>query len=234
MNRRARRVATNAVGVDAYVAGWVAVELHDGAFARAWTAGSLAALLADVANDTVVGVDIPLGLLGSGWRTADRAAARQLGARRSSVFAVPPRPVWMVGEYAEANRLCRELTGGGLSVQAWGLRRRILEADAYRDNGPHELFEVHPELGFRTIAGAPLAYGKKSWHGQLRRRALLAAAGVEVPDDLGAAGVVPPDDVLDAAAVAWCAHRIATGAAMAVPDPPDQHDHQGRPIVIWC
>ncbi|HEX2419887.1 MAG TPA: DUF429 domain-containing protein [Micromonosporaceae bacterium] len=234
MNRRARRAATTAVGVDAFLAGWVAVELNDGAYARAWAAGSLAVLLSDVATDTVVGVDIPLGLLDSGWRTADRAAARQLGPRRSSIFAVPPRPVWMAGEYAEANRLCRTLTGGGLSVQAWGLRRRVLEADAYRDDRSHELFEVHPELAFRSLAGAPLEYGKKTWHGQLRRRALLAAAGVEIPDDLGAAGVVPPDDVLDAAVVAWCAHRIATGVAVPVPDPPDQSDHQGRPIAIWC
>ncbi len=184
--------------------------------------------------DTVVGMDIPLGLLDSGWRTADRAAARQLGPRRSSVFAVPPRPVWQADAYAEANHLCRALTGGGLSVQAWGLRRRVLEADQYRDSGRHELFEVHPELAFRSLACAPLEYGKKTWHGQLRRRALLAAAGVEIPDDLGAAGVVPPDDILDAAVVAWSAHRIATDGATTVPDPPDQRDHRGRPIVIWC
>ena len=37
---------------------------------------------------------MPLGLLETGWREADRAARGLLGPRRSSVFAIPPRPVW--------------------------------------------------------------------------------------------------------------------------------------------
>jgi hypothetical protein len=40
--------------------------------------------------------------------------------------------------------------------------------------------------------------------------------------------------VLDAAVVAWCAHRIGLGEARHVPDPPTEHDRlTGRPIVIW-
>jgi len=229
-----RRAADRVVGVDGYAAGWIAVELRAGAFSRAWPAVSLAALLADLPAAATVGVDMPLGLLDIGWRTADRVVARALGPRRSSVFAVPPRPVWDAADYAGANLRCRELTGGGgLSVQAWGLRRRVLEADACREAGPHELFEVHPELVFATLAGGPLPHGKKTWHGQTSRRALLDAAGVSLPDHLGAAGGVPVDDVLDAAAVAWSAYRIARGLATHMPDPPDQTDHRGRPIVIW-
>ena len=122
-----RRAAASVVGVDGYSAGWVAVELRGGVFTRAWPGASLGSLLADVPVAGVVGVDMPMGLLASGWRTADKAAARLLGARRSSVYAVPPRDVWSAADYAEANRRCRALTGGGgLSVQAWGLRRRVL------------------------------------------------------------------------------------------------------------
>ncbi len=38
-------------------------------------------------------------------------------------------------------------------------------------------------------------------------------------------------DVLDAAAVAWSARRIAAGQAVIVPSAP-QHDRQGREIAI--
>jgi len=36
-----------------------------------------------------VGIDMPLGLLASGWRAADREARALLGPRRSSIFAIP-------------------------------------------------------------------------------------------------------------------------------------------------
>jgi predicted RNase H-like nuclease len=243
---------TRIVGVDGYARGWVAVELDGsieptsagrgsrrsavsrrrGRFRAAWLAPTLASLLDGVPDRASIGVDIPMGLLEAGWRHADRAAAVRLGARRASVFAVAPRAAWAATSHAEANRLCRDLAGGGFSAQAWGLRRKVLEADAYRDAAAHELVEVHPELVFATLAGAPLPYPKKSWAGQQLRTSLLAAVGVSLPADLGAAGAAGPDDILDAAAVAWCAYRISRGIAGQVPDPPDQYDHRGRPILI--
>src|SRR6185436_8021164 len=131
------------LGVDACRVGWVGVELRDSTFAAASLSSGLAPLIAG-GDWAAVGVDMPLGLTASGWREADRAAARLLGARRSSVFRVPPRLVWAEADYAAANRRCRELTGGGLSVQAWGLRAKVLEADALWAAGS-ALHEVHPE-----------------------------------------------------------------------------------------
>ncbi len=64
---------------------------------------------------------MPLGLLESGWREADLAARGLLGPRRSSVFAIPPRAVWEQDSYQAASQRCRELTGQGFSIQAWGL-----------------------------------------------------------------------------------------------------------------
>ncbi|MGE5828040.1 MAG: DUF429 domain-containing protein [Micromonosporaceae bacterium] len=218
------------LGIDACRAGWVGVELSDGAYARAFLAGSLAHLL-EIDEFAAVGVDIPLGFAGHGWRAADALAAQRLGARRSSVFRVPPRVVWEEVDYAAANRRCRELTGAGLSVQSFGLRRRVLEANALRD-ADHPIVEVHPELSFAAMNGGPLGHGKKSWAGQARRRALLARAGIVVPDDPGPAGAAAPDDVLDAAAVAWSAARLARGEAACLPDPPPG-DAQGRPVGIW-
>jgi predicted RNase H-like nuclease len=174
-------------------------------------------------------VDTPIGLLPSGWRDCDRAAAAHIGRRRSSVFAVPPAPVWDVGDYPTANALCRTLTGAGLSKQAYNLRPRVLEANALTN-----LYEVHPEVSFRELSGAELLYPKLTWAGHTVRRSLLHSAGIDLPDDLGPAGLAGPDDVLDAAAVAWTAHRIATGQARTFPSPPTQHTATGVPVAIWA
>ena len=78
--------------------------------------------------------------------------------------------------------------------------------------------------------GQPLRHRKKSAGGAFERIALLRRHGIEL-DRLGPAAFVPLDDVLDAAAAAWSAHRVATGVAQSLPEPPETVD--GRPIAIW-
>src|SRR5438034_8444815 len=175
----------------------------------------------------VVGIDMPLGLLESGWREADRAARGLLGPRRSSVFAIPPRAVWEQASYQAASQRCRELTGQGLSIQAWGLRARLLEADRYLGSCPYPLYEVHPELSFCAMAVTPLPYSKHTPDGRELRRDLLGRAGIVLPRVPRA----PVTDTLDAAAVAWSAWRIATGRAMVIPARP-QRDDRGLQIAI--
>ena len=221
-------------GVDACRRGWVAVSLDVAppgglrleALAAVRVHPSLAGLLdGDAAG--VTGIDMPLGLLESGWREADLAARGLLGPRRASVFAIPPRAVWAETSYQAANQRCRELTGRGFSIQAWGLRAKLLEADRYRGTCGHQLYEVHPELAFGAMAGAPLAHSKHTAAGRHLRRALLSQVGLAVP-------LVPPapvTDTLDAAAVAWSAWRTAAGRAVTLPDRP-QHDRCGRQIAI--
>jgi predicted RNase H-like nuclease len=224
-------------GVDACRRGWVAVSLAavslaaDGPAVTVRVGPSLGALLApdlDPAGTTIVGIDMPLGLLEAGWREADRAARGLLGPRRSSVFAIPPRAVWAQTSYPAANRRCRELTGQGFSAQAWGLRAKLLEANQYRQTCGHPLYEVHPELAFGAMAGAPLAASKHTAPGRDERRRLLAQAGLEIPPATPATLI---GDILDAAAVAWSARRIAAGQAVTVPAIP-QHDDQGAEIAI--
>ena len=187
---------------------------------------SLAGVL-DGDEASVVGIDMPLGLLESGWREADRAARGLLGPRRSSVFAIPPRAVWTQDSYQAANQRCRELTGQGLAVQAWGLRAKLLEADQYRLTCGHPLYEVHPELAFSAMAGTPLEHSKHTAAGRELRRELLVRADLVVAPIPRA----PVTDALDAAAVAWSAWRIATGRAVVVPSRAQQ-DALGREIAI--
>jgi hypothetical protein len=85
----------------------------------------------------------------------------------------------------------------------------------------------------RTMMGdGPPKAGKKSWHGQRDRMARLESAGIVIPAEIGDAGQAGPDDVLDAAAAAWSAHRIATHVACSVPDPP-QSNERGQRMAIW-
>lgn len=220
------------IGVDAYALGWIGVELRDGAFARAVLASTLYEIVAGGSGTAVIGVDIPLGMLADRWRAADALAAEQLGPRRSSISRIPPRPVWDEQDFAAANKLCRELTGAALSRQTWALRLKLLEANIIWQRHPGLLFEAHPELSFRTMAGQPLAHAKKTWTGQMHRRELLAQHGIVLPDNLGLPGQAPPDDILDAAAVAWTAHRMATRAAGSYPCQPEETP-DGSPIAIW-
>jgi predicted RNase H-like nuclease len=214
-------------GVDACRGGWVAVELDGSQPAAVRVAASLASLLAGCQPGRVVAIDMPLGLAESGWREADLLARGLLGPRRSSVFAIAPRAVWAQPGYAAASRRCRELTGKGLSAQAWGLRAKLLEANAYRETCRHRLCEVHPELAFGAMADGPLRESKHTAAGRGLRRDLLAAAGIAVP--AVPAGLL--GDVLDAAAAAWSAGRIADGRAVTIPCPPDA-DIRGREIAI--
>jgi predicted RNase H-like nuclease len=231
-----RRSGMRVTGVDACRGGWVAVSLEvspaeTGPAVTVTAGGDLAALLApeqDVAGTMVVGIDMPLGLLATGWREADRAARGLLGPRRSSVFAIPPREVWAQTSYQAANQRCRELTGQGFSIQAWGLRAKLLEANQYRETCGHPLYEVHPELAFGALAGAPLAASKHTGAGRDLRRGLLARAGIELPGGHPATLLA---DILDAAAVAWSARRIAAGQAVTIPSVP-QRDGRGREISI--
>ena len=216
-------------GVDACRRGWVAVSLdvtEPAALAAVRVHPSLAGLLDGNAAD-VVGIDMPLGLLESGWREADLAARGLLGPRRSSVFAIPPRTVWAQASYQAASQRCRELTGRGFSIQAWGLRAKLLEADQYRGTCGHPLYEVHPELAFSVMAGGPLAHSKHTAAGRDLRRELLSQAGLAIP----LTSPAPVTDTLDAAAVAWSAWRIAIGQAVVIPDRPQRDDH-GREIAI--
>jgi predicted RNase H-like nuclease len=226
------RIGIRVIGVDACRGGWAAVSLQvSEPGVTVGVGASLRELLApglDPDGSTIVGIDMPLGLLAAGWREADRAARGLLGPRRSSVFAIPPRAVWTEASYAGANRRCRELTGQGFSAQAWGLRAKLLEADAYRDTCGHPMYEVHPELAFGAMAGAPLAASKHTGAGREARLRVLAEAGIEIPGQPPASVL---GDILDAAAVAWSARRIAAGQAVILPAEP-QLDDRGREITV--
>lgn len=215
-------MSVRVTGIDACRGGWVAVTLASGRVASVATGPSLPTV---VSGSDVTAIDMPLGFGPSGWRACDSLARRLLGPRRSSVFAIPPQAVWLCDSYPAANRLCRSLTGQGMSAQAWGLRSKLLEANSLRS--ALGLVEVHPELSFTAMAGAPLPFSKHTAEGRAARLSLLEAAGIRLP--ASQRGI----DVLDAAAVAWSARRIALGTAAVLPDPPETGTDGHQITIRW-
>lgn len=224
------------VGLDGCKGGWVAVVLEDREFAEAAFIPTAAEALTTWPDLTVLAIDIPIGLPDDTVpypRLADVEARKRLLKGRSSVFPTPPRAVLAEESYATALARSPELMGVGLSRQAFALRDKILEVDALARSEPR-IHEVHPEISFREMAGQSVNvwYPKKTWNGLAQRRRCLAEAGTDLPDHLESAGRAAADDVLDAAAAAWSAWRIAIGRASTLPDPP-QESADGRPIAIW-
>jgi predicted RNase H-like nuclease len=197
-------------GVDGCRKGWVVV--HDG---HAAVRATFADVLDALPDDTVIAVDIPIGLADRhqpGGRDVDRAARSLLGPKRSSVFSPPPRCALGARTLADARR-----RGGRLSLQTLNLLPRIEDVDRVMSADlQRRVFEVHPELSFAAMAdGQPVLAPKRSPTGAQQRRALLARAAVVVPErPRGAA----PDDLLDACALAWSGRRIADGSARRIPD----------------
>lgn len=223
--------ATRVTGIDGYGRGaWVGVVLVDGAFAEARVGRSLSALLCAVGPVDAIGIDIPIGLPDAGERAADHLARGRVGKRWASVFMTPPRNVLRAASHSEAVALARASGEKGISQQAFAISPRIFEAeDAIRAGT--RLHEVHPEVSFAAIAGAPLGWAKMSYRGAITRKALLEGVGIHLPVDLGDANHVPTDDVLDAAAAAWSATRIAAGSQERLPEPPEVFS-DGLPSAI--
>ena len=223
------------LGVDACRGGWVGVLLESGvchAMVGPTVEDVLTTALAR-ADVVTVGVDIPIGLPDIGRRRADELARLAVGPRRSSVFMTPVRAALDAADHAAGNAVNTALAGEGVSVQAFGLRARIAEVEAFVRRAPGPVLEVHPEVCFARMNGAPLTSRKVTWAGAVERRALLVQHGVALPDDLGPAGHgAAMDDVLDAAAVAWTAARFAAGHASSLPDPPEVFS-DGWPTAIW-
>ena len=220
------------VGVDGAPAGWVAVALGDDCRARVEKFADFGKVLAAFPDAEIVAVDIPIGLEPEPRRRADLAAKAYLGQHGARVFMTPPREALVLGSHAKALAMLEAVGLAGISAQAFALGKKILEVDKLMD-GDDRVREVHPEVSFRVMNGeVDLVHRKKSPRGFAERRKLLERNGVWLPATAFDLVRVGADDVLDAAAVAWSARRIASGMGGSLPAEPGADD-QGRPIAIW-
>jgi len=233
------------LGVDGCRAGWAAARLsvNEGPEApQLRVFASFAAMLADPwgAEAAAIAVDAPIGLAEAGRRGCDGLARRYLGRpRASSIFAAPRRPMLACATYAEANALGKAQgpdAGGGLSKQAWNILPKIREIDdAIGPADQTRIFEAHPEVAFRRLAGRDLG-AKASPGGAGARRLALRRAGVREAaartKALRAAHAgVAADDVLDAMVLALAARARLAGEALRFSD--DRRDARGLVMEIW-
>lgn len=217
------------LGVDGTRGGWVGVA-WDGHAVVPVHDRTLVGLCEQVGAVAVVAVDMPIGLETSARRTCDDEVRSLLGARRSSLFGPPVLEALTMETYAEANAWSKETVGRGISKQAWMLADKIREVRSVVDTTDLPIFETFPELSFRAMHDdTPLTHAKRTWTGMATRLRLLEQAGIVLPIEAGAAGIVPADDLLDAAALAWSAMRIATGRAQRRPI---EHT-EGAPSIWW-
>lgn len=196
------------LGVDGCKGGWLGAAVGPSGISWQFFANATDFLALDV---DVVAVDIPIGLPERGRRRCDEQAREALPGRASSVFPAPVRAALAATSYAEARALSVAVDGRSLSAQCFGILPKIAEVDlAVRAFPERVVLEVHPEVSFARLAGAPLAR-KTSAAGALSRVQLLVGVFGALPTD------VPPqaglDDCLDALVCAWTAQRWVRGEA---------------------
>ena len=152
-----------------------------------------------------------------GRRAGPSRAARpgELGVHHPDPTGLPRRTA------AEADAVNRGLSGQGVGAQAFALRDKILEVDAWLRGRAHRRGRRGAPRGVVHDDGRRLPCPASAPpRGRPARLDALAAAGVARPSVLQGHGYAP-DDVLDACAVAWTAHRHAVGDARSLPDPPE-------------
>jgi pyridoxal kinase len=250
---------TNVAGVDGCKAGWVAVWRTDGAPPRSGAFASFADLVAFLPQDTVIAVDMPIGLpdrIGPEGRGPEARVRKMLGARQSSVFSIPSRAAIYAEEgpfatlqdfydaHTRASRLARETSDPprAISIQAFAIFDKIREIDRLLVERPElrgRIVEAHPEVAFwRLNDRAPMqspkkVKGKVNVAGMKERQELLCERAGFDRQLLSAKQPkgVGADDLLDAATVMVVAERFAAGEAISFPDPPLADAH-GIAIAI--
>ena len=235
------------VGVDGCRGGWFSVGMDRTGGFETKVFCSFRKLLGYYGDAKLILVDIPIGLPESeGGRDCDRAARKKLGRRRgSSVFPTPTRQTVHQAsqapkDYRAAVRKEKEVTGKGISKQAFAIAPKIAEVDelmANRGCAMPVVREVHPELLFWALNDRKaMALSKKNRQGRDDRLRVLQRherRSLKILDEASCKfprNVVAKDDIIDAlaAAVVACHHhtRLRT-----VPDCPPK-DAEALPMEI--
>lgn len=109
---------------------------------------------------------------------------------------------------------------------------RAAQVDAWVRSGPSQnVIEVHPEVSFARMSGAPIAVRKHDAEGVRMRRETLRTAGIAAPAWYRGTGFAE-DDLLDACAAAWSAARHLAGDSESLPPEPEVFG-DGIRAAIW-
>ena len=229
-------------GVDGTPEGWVVVTPEAGHLTIR-KLKTLSELFADGMIFDVVAVDVPIGLLDAyviGGRACDRAARKFLTATRgSSVFPAPVRSVLFAASYPDACDRSRTSAPAGkkISKQTYAFLPKIREIDDLLRARPElrkVIREVHPEVCFCEMAGAPMTHRKTTPAGREERKHALEEyfPRLSEVEKRAVALRLLSNDVLNAIVACWSALRLAEGKGRSFPDP-TPFDATGLPMAIW-
>lgn len=229
-------------GVDGCPKGWfVVTEDSDQGELHYFIAPDFQELTGRLTNYHVIAVDIPIGLPDRGARDCDRLARQLLGPKRgSSVFPAPPRPCLGATTHREASDRRKALEYKGMSVQAFGILKKVGEVDTVMRGSAQVrrcVYEVHPEVSFMALNGGQVMLNKKKGApGRNERRGHLRKIFSE-PELVAArqnflVKEVGHDDLYDAFVALWTARRIQSGIAERIPAAPTRDSH-GLDMAIW-
>jgi len=209
---------TPVAGADGCKRGWVFVYQVGGRLETLVTA-TVREALDRLPPDTVLAIDIPIGLPNAGDRPCCKMARQLLRARRSSVFPVPVRACLNARTHEEAKDFHSQADGRKISAQAWAIIPKIREVDDLL-RSDHSLrariYEMHPEVSFCRWQGEPMKYPKKKKAGYQEREALVDGVwpGERMRLWNSVRGEAARDDFNDAFAALWTARRITNGTAV--------------------
>ena len=152
-------------------------------------------------------IDIPIGLSSKAYqRQVEGQMRKLLQGRSSTIFTPPCREAVQRKDHAVANKVNRQITGKGLSVQAFNISKKIAEVDNFlRTKRDFSLQESHPEICFKILKGKVLGTNKNTMEGQQERRDIIASISPDLDLSIEKAlGQYPkkqvrPDDIIDAA-----------------------------------
>ena len=228
-------------GVDGCKSGWFYVR-HEAEHLAFGVVTNLDELITFAPDSALVLIDIPIGLRDQSPkpRGCDTAARKLLGAKRSSsVFPAPIRPALREASYAAALSKSRQLSGKGLSQQAYGIAPKIREIDdllTTSERARSMVREAHPELCFWAFAGRPMTHRKKTSEGFRERMELLKRV-LPGSEPLVVAALsqcrrkdVARDDIADALILSATA-TAPEASLRTVPDTPEL-DSMGLPMEM--
>jgi predicted RNase H-like nuclease len=231
------------IGVDGCRAGWFYVSINRYGEFDFGVFKTLPELWQAHKRDSLILVDIPIGLPSSKnpSRQCDTEARRFLSPRRhSSVFSPPCRETLYQGSYEAACRVNRDVTGRGISRQAWNISFKIREVDNLLQDHPkagNAIRECHPEVCLCGLNGRqPMKHYKKKVAGQEERLELLkqyydkSKVVFKAAVDQFMRKEVARDDIVDALAAAVTGF-LSNGDLSTLSEFPEQ-DKRGRPMEM--
>ena len=238
-------------GVDGCRSGWVCALMQIAGdkpvYGELRFAMDFAHVLNLIPRPVIIAIDMPIGLperTSPGGRPPEKCVRPLLGARQSSVFAIPSRAAVFADSYPDACAYALETSDPPrkVSKQAFHIFPKIREIDALMTPElQSRVYECHPEVAIAHANKAPAPLAKKvrsrpNPAGVQWRIDFLTSLGIPAKiftDTLPRGIKHGRDDIADAAACALTAWRILEKRAVRYPPKP-AYDGRGLDMAIWA